>query len=85
MHVEVHATRATRPFVALAARGLHAGSGRCVIGVDAIQHTVDEGRRVLRAELLGELDRFVAWHMQESRQVDLKPDGDGLQLLVLGD
>ena len=31
---------------------------------------------------LRELDRFVGWHMQEGR-VDLKPDGDGLQLLVL--
>ena len=49
-----------------------------------IRVTWPNGReREVEVYTLRELDRFVEWHQRESKRVDLKPDGDGLQLLVL--
>ncbi len=39
--------------------------------------------REVEVRSLRELDRFVGWHMQGGQHCDLKPDGDGIQLIVL--
>jgi hypothetical protein len=50
-----------------------------------IRVTWPNGReREVEVHSLRELDRFVGWHMAEAGRVDLKPDGDGLHLLVYG-
>jgi len=51
-----------------------------------IRVTWPNGReREVEVHTLRELDRFVEWHQRESTRVDLRPDGDGLQLVVLFD
>jgi hypothetical protein len=38
--------------------------------------------REVEVHTLRDLDRFVGWHMQEGRRVDLRLDGDGIQIVV---
>jgi hypothetical protein len=41
--------------------------------------------REVEVHSLRELDRFVGWHMRDGQRCDLKPDGDGLHLVVIAD
>jgi hypothetical protein len=38
--------------------------------------------REVEVRTLRDLDRFVGWHLKEAASVDLRPDGDGLRLVV---
>jgi len=42
----------------------------------------DGKEREVEVQTLAELDRFVGWHNQEARDVDLQVDDDGFRLLV---